>query len=347
VPKHSIIIVSQKFDPHADQILVMLYDLGHTPFRINTEDIPERTTLAVSNAASRSRWAGALTTPERVLDLDDVRSVLWRRPGTPDLPPALGTRDRRFCLDETLAATRGIWALLGPAAYWMSHPQRIREASSKIGQLSRAADLGLEVPRTLVTNEPDRVREFFETCERRMIYKTLYSPLPAPALAGSTVQQQWEYSVKNPDAFKYFVLTTPIRESDLDQLDTLRLAPGLFQEYVPKRVELRVTVIGDDVFAAEIHSQDHAGTQDDFRHWDVDFRMAEHHLPDDVAKQCLELTRSYGLTFSTSDLVVTPDGRYVFLEMNPNGQWLWVQQRVPTLRMAEAMVACLVRGATS
>ena len=69
--------------------------------------------------------------------------------------------------------------------------------------------------------------------------------------------------------------------------------------------------------------------------------------PDDIAAKCVALTRSYGLNFSTSDFIVTPDGRYVYLETNPNGQWLWVQERVPSLRMKEAFTACFIRGANS
>jgi D-alanine-D-alanine ligase-like ATP-grasp enzyme len=105
-----------------------------------------------------------------------------------------------------------------------------------------------------------------------------------------------------------------------------------------------VTIIGDDIFAAELHSQVHEETQYDWRHYEVEVPTYEHQLPVEIAEQCLALTKAYGLHFSTSDLIVTPEGRYVFLEMNPNGQFLWVQERVPTLKMREAMAACLMRG---
>ena len=128
---------------------------------------------------------------------------------------------------------------------------------------------------------------------------------------------------------------------------TIRLAPGIFQEYIPKRVELRVTIIGDDVFTAELHSQMYEETRYDWRHYEVEIPMYEHQLPVEIAEQCLALTKAYGLNFSTSDMIVTPDGRYVFLEMNPNGQFLWVQDCVPTLHMREAMAACLIRGSNT
>jgi glutathione synthase/RimK-type ligase-like ATP-grasp enzyme len=120
--------------------------------------------------------------------------------------------------------------------------------------------------------------------------------------------------------------------------------PCQFQEYVPKRSEFRVTVIGNELFTAEILSQEHPETVVDFRRFDVPVTYRAAKLPDELAERCLRLTHSYGLNFGAIDFVLTPDGRYVFLEINPNGQFLFVQQRVPELRMAEARAACLIRG---
>jgi len=68
-------------------------------------------------------------------------------------------------------------------------------------------------------------------------------------------------------------------------------------------------------------------------------------LPGPVAERCLALVRSYGLNFSAIDLIVTPDDHYVFVENNPNGQFIFVEERVPELGMTDALAACLVRGA--
>jgi glutathione synthase/RimK-type ligase-like ATP-grasp enzyme len=130
-------------------------------------------------------------------------------------------------------------------------------------------------------------------------------------------------------------------------LDSVRLAPCQFQEYIQKQSELRVTVIGDDVFAAEIHSQAHEKTSIDWRHYDVQIPYCKATLPSDMIERCLALTRSYNLNFSAMDLVLTPDGRYVFLENNPNGQFIFVENLVPELKMTAALAACLIRGANS
>ena len=78
---------------------------------------------------------------------------------------------------------------------------------------------------------------------------------------------------------------------------------------------------------------------------DIPYRKAT--LPAEVAEQCLKLVRSYNLNFSTMDLIVTPDDRYVFIENNPNGQFMFIEKRVPELPMTAALAACLIRGANS
>jgi glutathione synthase/RimK-type ligase-like ATP-grasp enzyme len=100
----------------------------------------------------------------------------------------------------------------------------------------------------------------------------------------------------------------------------------IFQQYVPKRVELRVTVVGRRVFAAEIDSQASRSTRHDWRHYDdpnVQYRI--HTLPPEMARACVRLVEALGLSFGAIDLIQTPEGKYVFLEINPNGQWGWIE----------------------
>ena len=68
-------------------------------------------------------------------------------------------------------------------------------------------------------------------------------------------------------------------------------------------------------------------------------------LPDYVSERCLQFVKSYNLNFSAMDLILTPDDRYIFLENNPNGQFMFVQHLVPELRIAEAVAERLVTGA--
>ena len=120
--------------------------------------------------------------------------------------------------------------------------------------------------------------------------------------------------------------TRLLRAGEHELLGNVRFAPVIFQEYIPATVDLRITIVGEKVFAAEIHSQ-----QTDYVY---DFRMAmdradirPHELPDTLEKELLTLMDAFGLVYGAVDMRLTPDGQYVFLEVNPAGQWLFIEAR--------------------
>ena len=336
--RNQIVIVTNMDDPHTDDVILLLQELGHEAVRLNTNDLPLSTTMSLVFGDESSFWKGsiAIHSNGRVIDLEQVRSVWWRRPMMFGLPLDLSEQERAFANDELDHALRSVWASLD--CYWISRPDSIAAAKWKGNQLQRAAQLGLEVPRTLITTDPEAVRTFYDQCGGQMVFKVMSDPfLGAPKLA----QKHPEGLPEKP----FITTTTLITASELARLDSVRLVPCLFQEYIPKRLELRVTVIGDELFAAEIHSQEHEQTRIDWRNFEVDIPYRKATLPRDIADRCLTLVKSYGLNFSALDLILTPDGRYVFLESNPNGQFIFIEKAVPELRMTEALASCLIRGA--
>ncbi len=340
--RDQIVIVTNMNDSHADRVIMRLQETGYKPVRLNTDDIPQNTMLSLGFGNAGERWRGSIEilTNGRVIDIEAIRSIWWRRPGEFGLPLDLSEQEHEFASAEIDHVLRGILAVLKEDCYWISYPESIRQASLKGPQLQRAAQLGFEVPRTLITTNPEEVRAFYEACNGRIIFKVLSDPF----LGISKIAQ------KHPDqqpTEPYGTHTTLISDAELSLLDSVRLVPCLFQEYVPKKLELRVTVIGDEVFAAEIHSQEHEKTRVDWRYYDVDIPYRQAMLPAEVRARCLALVKSYGLNFSSIDLILTLDGRYFFIENNPNGQFLFVEERVPELRMTDALVTRLIRGANS
>ena len=338
--RNQIVIVSNIEDPHTDEVLQVLQEMGHEPIRLNTNDIPFNTTMSLGWGKDMSAGNGSIIirTNGRVIDTENIRSIWWRRPRAFRFPANFTEREREFAKDEIQHVLRGLWASLD--CYWISYPEHIRQASWKGHQLQRAAQLGFDIPRTLITTDPQEARAFYDACDGRIVYKVLTDPyLGAPKIAEKHPDQ--------PPPEAYGTRTTVITPSELALLDSVQSVPCLFQEYIPKRVELRVTVIGDEIFAAEIHSQTHDKTRIDWRHYDVDIPYQKATLPMEVAERCLALVKSYQLNFSAIDLILTPDERYVFLENNPNGQFIFVEERIPELRMTEALAACLIRGANS
>src|SRR5439155_995931 len=157
----------------------------------------------------------------------------------------------------------------------------------KMPQLARAAQMGFEVPRTLITNDPEKARAFHAACDGQMIFKVLSDPSLA---FDETVSLDSSADAKNIQT-----KTTFISQKELKQLEAIRIVPGQFQEHIPKKVEYRVTVVGDELFAAEIHSQEAEITRVDWREPFVQPRMTVGHLPADVRDRCMAFEKSYNL----------------------------------------------------
>jgi glutathione synthase/RimK-type ligase-like ATP-grasp enzyme len=262
------------------------------------------------------------------VNLEDVISIWYRRPGIVQAPKEITEEVyRSFIVEETKEVLRGIFKNF--EGLWVNDPLRIQQAGYKLHQLKVAKALGFRVPKTLVTSIPEEVKNFYEQCEGQIIFKTL-------AQGGFNI-----------DGKNYDVPTNPFRVQDFQFIDRVRYCPCLFQEYIPKQVEIRVTVVGNQIFAAEIHSQANERTRHDWRRYaDPMVPHFPHKLPLDIEELCIKLLTYYGLEFGAIDMVLTPQGEYVFLEINPNGQWAWIEE-LTGLPIAHALVDLLQSGTRS
>ena len=299
-----VLIVTNKTDFTADLVILEFQRRGTEYARFNTEDFPQR--VQISWMLDKQRADGYIRLPQSELSLREVVSVWYRRPMSPDIaeavrPPFL----KEFARRESQEALSGLWRTMD--CFWMSCPDAINSASYKPRQLKIANAMGFKVPRTLISNSPEVVQQF-HTEFGKVIAKPLFS---------GDIQYENERKV---------VFTTPVTQNDLSAEKNIQIAPTIFQEYVRKELELRVTVIGNRVLTASINSQEVAEALHDWRRappGTLCFRP--YNLPTSLSDKCIELVATLGLTFSTIDMVKTPDGNYVFLELNPNGQWGWLE----------------------
>lgn len=317
-----ILIVTNSDDPHADEVIGHLRESHADYCRLHTDDFPSNVRLTFEATGTNAAWH--LVVADREIQSNSIHAVWYRRPSLPSIEPAVrGQRARQFATDESTSVLGGLWRVL--EAFWISRPDNIRRAESKVLQLRVAPQLGFRIPRTLVTNDPLVARAFVQEVARAIV---------KPISTSFVEQGRWTYSL-----FSHL-----ITDEDMTFLDALRLAPCLIQEYVEKDVEIRVTVVGNECFSAEIHSQRSELTKHDWRRYDLkNTPHLRHELPRQVAEQCVDLVRHFGLAFGAIDLIRTPEGRYVFLEINPNGQWLWIEQ-LTGLPIAAAMANALVNG---
>jgi glutathione synthase/RimK-type ligase-like ATP-grasp enzyme len=134
--------------------------------------------------------------------------------------------------------------------------------------------------------------------------------------------------------------TTIVKRDHLRLAGAISATPCLFQEYVSKKTELRLVIIGSEIFPVQIFSQHVPESTVDRRRGYGRLRYRVYQLPRDVRERCLRLSDRLGLASATVDLVITPEDEYVFLGINPSGKWLWLET-MTGLPMIRAMADLL------
>jgi len=299
----SVLLVSNSLDVHADAVEQELSRRSIACLRLDTDRFDtDRITISFG-------YESRISIKGHSLFLEEIESVLYRRPGILETGVS-NAHQRKFAESELNELLRQIYFCLGHAR-WVSDYMALEKARRKLPQLKIAKECGLAVPLTLATNSPEAVRRFCTECNGQVVYKTLHAPVIQP--------------YDDPELWS--VPTSLLDMGHMAKIDLIRHTGGIFQKFIEKAYELRVTVIGEDVFAAKIDSQKDPVARVDWR--DAVARglieVTAYTLPEVVANQCRLILRRYGLLFGAIDLIRTPDGEYVFLEINCNGQWLWVE----------------------
>jgi glutathione synthase/RimK-type ligase-like ATP-grasp enzyme len=295
------LVVSHEQDPHAERVIRHLAEDGRRVLLLNLAELPGRATLSIDyNGRGRARIDYARASGG-TFALNEVQSVWWRRPQVPDLSAVTDPQVNLFTANEWNEAINGLWQLLDVP--WMNNPNHDDAASRKARQLRVAAEIGLKVPRTLITSDPGRARRFIdELGPGRVVYKTF-----------SCTHTIWRE-------------TRLLRAEDLELIETVRFAPVIFQEFVPAACDVRVTAIGGRLFAAQIKSAERPGSVD-FRMSVGDAELAAIELPGDLADMLRALLKRLGLVYGAIDLRRTPEGEYYFFEVNTAGEFLFVEDR--------------------
>lgn len=332
-----VLIVSHLYEPSVDAVIQCLERRRVSWARLNCEQFPlmGRGVLRLSEGDVPH---GVIELPNQRLDTREFTAVWFRRVAKSPLPKGLTQKDREFVQNECSTFLSSFLDLV--SACWVNDRTAERLANSKVHQLRIARSLGLRCPKTLVSNCPAQIREFVAQIPGEVLFKPIAGYAPrgcdfSRAFASlPEVKDRFDVEVTEDDSAAVEIMFAQIlTEERLTMLDSIEFCPATFQEYVDKRVEVRVTIVGDDLFACEIHSQSDPATVVDFR------RMAlldpenqpihrKHQLDVITTEKLKSLMKALGLKFGCVDLILTPDGEYVFLEINPSGQWLWVERLV-------------------
>jgi len=297
-----ILLVSHAGDDHLAPVRAELDRIGGEAVVVDTSTIPATTAICADYSTDGDRWCLRLA-DGTWLDLSMCRSGWWRRalPSSPD-PRILDQGQAAWAANETYEAMAGFWDAL--PITWVSPPRSIEMSMMKTWQLPAARCAGLEVPRTLITSDPGQARAFIDRIGLGSVI----------CKAFSATQDNWRE-------------TRIIGQAEYELLDRVAVAPVIFQELVPAEVDLRITVVGEQLFATAIHSQELPYPLD-FRLFldsGPGVRMEPTQLPKEVEEGLLRLLKSAGLRHGAVDMRRTPVGRHLFLEVNPSGQWRFVE----------------------
>lgn len=302
-----ILIITNKDDVTVDYIVRELSRRNLPYYRLNTEDIPEN--VYIDFNFTKNTFLLRDIVKDCTIDLNSITSVYFRRPQISLLNHVrLGVDDIEyfFLRRETAQILEGIYKILEDK-YWINNVYRIREGENKIHQLLVAKKIGFLTPDAILSNCPEYVRDFLKRHAGGCIIK----PIRSGGMG---------------DEAKKVIFTSKIEHIPEDR--QINCFPLYLQDCIKKDADLRVVTIGERVYCARIESQKDLMAQIDWRRSNEILKHSVHILPDRVKELCLEITNKLGLAYSAIDLVLTKDGKYVFLECNPNGQWAWLEERL-------------------
>lgn len=322
-----ILIITSKLDFHPNSVIKLLEERNIPFFRLNTESIMVDYEFSWIQENGKHLLMIKDKHTGKVLDEENIHSVWYRRPEEPDEMP--------YHVDEQIdehnkkEATTFYFYLMHYLSdiYSIGNHLYDKYANSKLVQLRLAAELGMKVPNTYFGNTKGSVVGFAEK------YKDI---ILKPLIGYWLLYEDRTYSL-------YTTKVTSDQLRDVPE-ESFNQTVSFCEDYIEKKYEVRVTVMGSHIFACKLDSQsqdDETGKIDWRQGYDHNLRHEMISLPETIETFCRNYLRKLHLHFGCFDFIVTPDDEYVFLECNPNGQWGWIEDELG-VPMSEAMVDCLV-----
>lgn len=312
-----ILIIAGLNDAHAQTVRWGLQELGVDPVMWYWHDFPNTDSCTFNIAAKNS----TIKLNIQGVNLDGKFDVIWvRRKFSPVPQKDCHQDDKEIIIRESYEYLENILPYLGHTdTTWINELQADRLAENKLRQLLLAAETGFNIPATLAGNNYDCISKFYYDYNKKVVFKA-FSP------------HEW----LNSDGSKTVLRTSIIQEANIANEFAIHACPGIYQELIEKKYEARVTVIGDTVIAAKLDSQKYGATID----WRFDVKVDHNslsplELPLEVSNKCLILCKKMGLKFGAIDFIVDQNDRYIFLEINNAGQFLWIENYDPSITLLD------------
>lgn len=302
----NLLVVGTSIDPHITAVLSHL-PTSFTVARLDVDKYPKEHRFSLY--LSEGNFMGYLSTSDGSFQLDP--DILWfRRLGQPGIKERTAKRYRKFCLAEANQTLEALLTITTPKVY-LNSLQATRRAAIKPLQYLLAAQMGLAVPTSLVTNDATNAHEFIS--HNSVVSKTLSAPLISDSRIG-----------------REFSFTQVLGSNDAPSPLELASSPVQLQNLVEPQYEVRVTSIGSIHHTVRIKSGHHNSNSGvrDWRSIEETLQYQWWGMPSEVEGALNRLLSSLNLQYAASDFIVDTAGHWHFLEANPHGAWLWLEERL-------------------
>ncbi len=291
-----ILIISNSRDKHIPLVLHHLASEKVTC--LFTDEIIDKTLFTLSpdqliaNIESESAF------------LQSASSIWYRKPKPIDAQTGETNIDQ-FIAREWQMFLRSLYVCL-QKKFWVNPVPANTFTNAKLHQIQIAKKIGFIVPETIFTNDKQAALNFAKK-HQTIALKVIDQVVVAA----------------DEDRYMY---TKKLSYDNLMALDGFNLSPVIIQEYIPKKYEVRTTCIGEKIFSCRLDSQDNNDSKEDWRNGSIkSLKHTPIKLPDELENKIRKMLKYYNLQFAGIDFLVTPDNQHIFLEINPNGQWAWIE----------------------
>lgn len=331
---NKVLIITCKTDSHPNSVINLLREKNIPFFRLNTEALVTDYKITwIHHPGSAPSFIIEDKCTGKTISENDIHAVWYRRPQLPEeMPYSVSKEIDAHNAEEARGFFTYLMYYLCEYYYSIGDHLYDKKAGSKLIQSKIAAEIGLTVSPTCFSNSANEICEFAKPFEE-VVLKSIAN-----------------FNVPKGDDYVYHLYATKVRSATLPSLpeEAFCQSFNFMQQYVDKAYELRITIMGKHIFACKLHSQDQdvdKGKIDWRQGYDYELKHEMVTLPRDIEDKCREYLRRFHLNFGCFDFIVTPEGEYVFLECNPNGQWGWIEDEcgVP---MSEALLECLIEKQT-
>jgi glutathione synthase/RimK-type ligase-like ATP-grasp enzyme len=351
-----------QYDTHCAAVMDILKEKGYPVLFISYAEIASE--LSLNYSISNNSDASIYFEKQGVsLDINDI-GVIWnrkRRMGESLIYPKTGMYDRIFYHNETMAFKQKIISLISlKNIRWLNFPEYVDKADNKVYQLSLAKKVGFLIPDTFVGNNFDEVKKRVELYGKVLVKTIQYLCIhDDPRVHGMQyfLELMWKDYFNNDNYSDFIDKTVNLFKSNINEYDPDMIERHLFypfmmdmqkleekkeiiertgliyQNYIQKKYELRIIVVKDKVFAFKVNNQEASddNIKLDWRHCfsESNFNLVSWEvteLPITIEKKCVELVKELNLDYSAIDMILTPDDEYYFLEINPSGNYMWLEK---------------------